>query len=105
MSVIRTVTAVLAIVMASTIVYGFVAGDFGDEGSTILELAWGRVTLIDLYVGLGLFAAWVLLRDGPRRAIPWLVGFVVLGNLATALYAFSAARRAGSVEEFLLGKA
>ncbi|MBT8216165.1 MAG: hypothetical protein HKN74_03200 [Acidimicrobiia bacterium] len=104
MSVIRTGTAILALVMAAAIGYGFVAGDFGSEGSTILELAWGRVTLIDLYVGLGLFAAWVLLRDGPRRAIPWLVGFVVLGNLATALYAFGAARRAGSVEEFLLGK-
>ena len=105
MSVIRIVSAVLTITMAATIAYGFASGDFGDEGSTILELAWGRVTLIDLYVGLGLFAAWVLLRDGPRRAVPWLVGFVVLGNLATALYAFAAARRATSVEEFLLGKA
>ena len=105
MGVIRTVTAGLAIVMGATIIYGFVAGDFGDEGTTILDLAWGRVTLIDLYVGLGLFAAWVLLRDGPRRAIPWLVGFVVLGNLATAIYAFAAARRAGSVEEFLVGEA
>ena len=105
MSVIRIVSAILTIAMAATIAYGFASGDFGDEGSTILDLAWGRVTLIDLYVGLALFAAWVWLREGPRRAIPWLIGFVVLGNLASALYALIAARRTDSVEEFLVGKA
>jgi hypothetical protein len=91
--------------MAITIVYGIAAGSFGDEGSTILDLAWGRVTLIDLYVGLALFGGWVLWRERSRRAVPWLISFVFLGNLATALYAFVAAVRSDTPAEFLTGRA
>lgn len=103
MQTIRAATALLVGMMAATIIYGFIAGDFGDEGRTILDLAWGRVTLIDLYAGLALFGGWIGLREGWRRTLPWLVGLVVLGNLAAALYAFLAARRSDSISEFLTG--
>ena len=103
MGTIRVFTGILTAAMAATIIYGFVAGDFGDEGGAILDLAWGQVTLIDLYVGLALFGGWIVIRDGWRGAVPWLVGLVVLGSFAASLYAFLAARRVDSPVEFLTG--
>jgi hypothetical protein len=91
--------------MAATIAYGLAAGSFSDEGGTILDLAWGRVTLIDLYVGLALLGGWIVLRERSWRAMPWLVALVFLGNLASALYAFIAAMRTESPVEFLTGRA
>ncbi len=105
MRLIRVSTGLLTGLMAATIAYGFAAGSFGDEGRTILDLAWGRVTLIDLYVGLVLFGGWILMRERSWRAAPWLIALVFLGNLATALYAFVAAIRADSPTEFLTGRA
>ena len=63
MRALRATTGLLTAVMAVTIAYGFAAGSFSDEGGTILDLAWGRVTLIDLYVGLALFGGWIVLRE------------------------------------------
>jgi hypothetical protein len=105
MRTIRIATAVLTVVMAITIIAGFVAGDFGDEGGEILDLAWGRVTLIDLYVGLVLFGGWVVIRERSMMAVPWLLAFVVLGNLATAAYALKASLQSTSVSQFLTGRA
>jgi len=105
MRLIRVTTGLLTGLMAATIAYGLAAGSFGDEGRTILDLAWGRVTLIDLYVGLALFGGWILMRERSWRAAPWLIALVFLGNFATALYAFVAAVRADSPTEFLTGRA
>ena len=105
MRALRATTGLLTAVMAVTIAYGFAAGSFSDEGGTILDLAWGRVTLIDLYVGLALFGGWIVLRERSWRAVPWLIALVFLGNLASAAYAFLAAVRADSTGEFLTGRA
>ncbi len=102
MFVTRLVAATGVIVMAGALVMGFASGNFGAEGSDIIALAWGRVTLIDLYVGVALFAAFVVWRE--RRlfvAIAWIVSFVVLGNLATAAYLLNASLRASTVDELL----
>ena len=85
--VVRNVGWAGVIVMVAALVYGFTAGEFGTEGSAILDLAWGRVTLIDLYTGLALIGAWIVWREGSLlRALPWLVGMVFLGSLAAAAY-------------------
>ena len=83
----RTIGWIGVGLMAAALVYGFSAGDFGSEGSQILDLAWGRVTLIDLYTGLFLIAGWIVWREGSLvRALPWLIGMVFLGSLAAAAY-------------------
>ncbi|NNC92341.1 MAG: hypothetical protein HKN80_07580 [Acidimicrobiia bacterium] len=105
MRAIRAATAALTIVMAFTIIAGLIAGDFGDEGSDIIGLAWGRVTLIDLYVGLALFGGWIIIRDGGAAALPWLIALVILGNLAAAAYALKASLQSTSVSQFLTGSA
>lgn len=75
------------IVMTGALIFGFSSGDFGAEGSAILDLAWGKVTLIDLYVGLFLIGTWIVWRErSVLRALPWLIGMVFLGSLAAAAY-------------------
>lgn len=102
MTAIRTVSALGVAAMALALIYGFTSGDFSGEGGQILDLVWGRVTLIDLYVGIAVFGVFLVWRErSPAIAIPWLVAFVVLGNLATAAYVLVASMRAGSVEDLL----
>lgn len=104
MRAVQIFTGALTVLMTGTVVYGLVAGEFGEEGRTILELAWGRVTLIDLYIGLALFGGWIVIRDGWARAGPWFVALVVLGNLAAAVYAFRAALTSDDVGSFVRGR-
>lgn len=102
MFTIRLIATVGLAAMSVAVLFGLVSGGFATEGRAILDLVWGRVTLIDLYVGIGLFASFVVWREGsPLRAGAWIIAFVVLGNLATAAYVFNAARRSASVEEML----
>ncbi len=87
----RSVGLAGVVVMVGALIYGFSVGDFGAEGSAILDLAWGRVTLIDLYTGLGLIGAWIVWRERSlTRSLPWLVAMVFLGSLAAAAYVVSA---------------
>lgn len=87
MRVVRILAVALTLVMVVTVVYGLVTGDFDKEGAEILGLAWGKVTLIDLYVGLIIFGAWIAIRETSWTArVLWWGALVVLGNLAAAAY-------------------
>lgn len=102
MTAIRTVSALGVAAMTIALIFGFSSGDFSGEGGQILDLIWGRVTLIDLYVGVALIAAFVFWRE---RSLPisiaWLAAFIVLGHWATAFYVLLASLQAKSVEELL----
>jgi len=82
-----------ALAMIVVLVHGFVAGDFTGEGSRLLAMPWGRVSLVDLYVGFVLFSCWILFRDGltPLSAV-WIAGVMILGSLAICLYVLAALR-------------
>ena len=85
MVTIRIVTVALTVVMFAAIAVAMATGDFSSEGSWILDNPWGRMSLIDIYVGIALFAGWVFLRErSPWVAVLWLPAFVVLGNAGTA---------------------
>jgi hypothetical protein len=104
MVTIRIVTVALTVVMFAAIAVAMATGDFSSEGSWILDNPWGRMSLIDIYVGIALFAGWVFLRErSPWVAVLWLPAFVVLGNAGTALYAAIAAFRTDDIRTFLLG--
>lgn len=101
---IRVFSVVAVLVMAGVIAFGFVSGDFTSEGSQIWVLAWGKVTLVDLYVGLAIFGVWVAVRE--RRIVStviWWIALVVLGNLAAAVYLAWAAFTSADARELLLG--
>lgn len=93
------------LVMLVTIAYGFVAGDFVAEGSILLSLAWGKVSLIDVYVGFLVFSGWIIYREkSVIRSIIWVVLTLILGNLTSCLYVLLALQESrGDWERFWFG--
>lgn len=101
---IRVFTLALTVVMFVAIGVAMVTGDFSEEGSWILDNPWGRLSLIDIYVGVALVAGWAVLRERSLvTVVLWLPVFFILGNGGAALYATVAAFRSRDVREFLLG--
>lgn len=75
------------LIMFVTLVYGFVAGDFFKEGSILMSLAWGKVSLIDVYIGFFLFSGWVFFREERwLTSVLWIILIMILGNFITCLY-------------------
>ena len=92
--------------MSAVLVYAFTVGDFSGEGSRLLAMPWGIVSLVDLYVGFTLFSAWIVYREeNTFAAIIWVVLMMVLGFFTASLYAFLALQRSkGDWDIFWKGK-
>ena len=104
MRIVRVLSIVLTLVMLAIIGYGLVNGDFAEEGGAILDLVWGRVTLVDLYVGVIIFGTWVAVRESSWLVrIAWWIALVVLGNLAAAVYLMVASFTSTDPEELMFG--
>lgn len=92
--------------MTAALLYGFTIGDFAQEGSQLLAMPWGIVSLVDLYVGFILFSGWIIYRE--RTLLPsiiWVVLMMVLGFWTGALYTFIALQTSGGDwRRFWLGK-
>ena len=95
-------TAATAMVVAVGL--GMAAGSFVDELQSVLDLTWGRVTLVDLAAGLVLIGAWITWREGSiGRAAPWWLALALTGNLASGVYVARAAWSSKTFEEFMVG--
>lgn len=82
--------------MTGVLIYGFTVGDFAAEGRELLSMPWGIVSLVDLYTGFTLFAAWIIFREASLgRAALWVALVMVLGFFAASLYAFLALQGSG----------
>lgn len=104
MTGVRIFTSVLTAIMFVAIAVSMATGSISEEGSLLLDTAWGRMSLIDIYVGAALIAGWVYLREAnPWILVLWIPVFIVLGHGGTALYATIAAFRSDDVNTFLLG--
>jgi hypothetical protein len=104
MVLVRVLTGIGTLVMAATIAWGFATASFTEEGAALLDLAWGRVTLIDIYLAFLLVWGWIAWRERSAvRAMVWLAATIVLGSLALFGYAFLASLRAGTPVAFLVG--
>jgi hypothetical protein len=94
------------VVMVLALGYGFTSGDLAEEGGALLGTAWGRVTLLEVYVGLAIVSTWIWCRE--RSAIAatiWCVAVLLVGNLVSCLYiAFAAWSAKGDVTVLLHGK-
>lgn len=106
MKVAKALAIMGTFIMFLTLVYGFIAGDLFKEGSILFSMAWGKVSLIDVYFGFFLFSAWVLYHDEKRiTAVMWILSIMVLGNFITCLYATIALFNSGEdFKRFWLGK-
>ena len=98
-------SALGAAVMLALIARAFAVGDFWPEGSVLYALAWGKVTLADLYVGFALFSGWVVFREASTaRALAFVVLMMTMGNAFAAIYVlFALLRCRGNWQRFWLG--
>jgi uncharacterized membrane protein len=94
------------LIMFFTLAYGFIEGEFFKEGSILFSMAWGKVSLIDVYIGFFLFSAWVLFREEKlMTAVLWILSIMILGNFITCLYATIALYKSqDDLKRFWLGK-
>lgn len=92
--------------MTTVLIYGFTVGDFFAEGSQLMSMPWGIVSLVDLYTGFALFSAWIIYRERSLPvAILWTIAMLTLGFFAGSLYAFIALQNSGDDwHRFWLGK-
>jgi hypothetical protein len=92
--------------MTAALIYGFTIGDFSGEGSKLLSMPWGIVSLVDLYTGFILFSGWIVYRErSPLVAIVWTIAIMVLGFFAGSLYALiNLYTSQGDWRKFWLGK-
>ena len=99
-----TILGILA--MTAVLIYGFTVGDFFAEGSQLLAMPWGIVSLVDLYTGFILFSCWIIYREKSLPvAILWTIGMMILGFFTGSLYAFIALQKSGGDwRKFWLGK-
>ena len=105
LSYLRALALLAALCMVLALGYGLVSGDFGREARALAGMPWGLVAVIDVYIGLLFFSAWMIFRERswPRGAL-WLLAFLGLGNLATAVYVIKALNEAnGRLAVFLYG--
>lgn len=99
------VAALGATLLVAHIGWAIAVGRFWQEGSVLFALPWGRVTLVDLYLGFSLFSGWVLFREASLvRALACLALVMTLGNAFAAVYVVVAlVRSRGSWSRFWLG--
>ena len=95
-----TVGAMVAVIAAA-----FGAASFTGDGAILLDLAWGRVTLVDLYLAFGMMWLWVAFRERSAvRAAAWLLATLTTGSLAIGVYLLWASIRAEDPVELVLGR-
>ncbi|GAB4429365.1 MAG: hypothetical protein Kow002_18030 [Anaerolineales bacterium] len=106
MKLAKTISILGVLAMTAVLSYGFTIGDFAGEGSQLLSMPWGIVSLVDLYTGFILFSGWIIYReDSLVVAVIWTVAMLTLGFWAGSLYAFIALQKSdGDWHKFWLGK-
>jgi len=95
-----------ALIMAFSIIYGFVRGDFSGEGSILLSMIWGKISLIDVYIGFLIFSAWIIYRENhPGRSTIWFILMMIFGSFTACLYLFLNFRQSrGDWQKFWYGQ-
>lgn len=100
------ILAVLGTLAMSVILgYAFLNGDFSAEGTRLLGMPWGIVSLVDLYTGFILFSGWIIFRErSVLRSIIWVIFMMALGFFTASVYVLAAALSAkGSWRKFWMG--
>jgi len=102
----KIISALGVLAMTAVLIYGFTIGDFMKEGSQLLAMPWGVVSLVDLYSGFTLFSAWIIYREKSLPvAILWTIAMMTLGFFAGSFYALIALQKSGGDwRKFWLGK-
>jgi hypothetical protein len=106
MKLAKAISLLGLLAMTGILIFAFTSGDLSAEGSKLLAMPWGIVSLVDLYVGFTLFSCWIVYREkAVLPSIVWVVLMMVLGFFTGALYAFIALQTSGGDwRRFWMGK-
>ncbi len=106
MKLAKAISLLGLLAMTGILIYAFTSGNFSVEGSKLLAMPWGIVSLVDLYVGFTLFSCWIVYREkAVLPSILWVVLMMVLGFFTGALYTFIALQTSGgNWRRFWMGK-
>ncbi len=97
MKIAKLIALIGLLAMTGILVFGFTAGNFSTEGTKLLAMPWGIVSLVDLYVGFSLFSCWIVFREKDwLPSIIWVILMMVLGFWAGALYTLIALQTSGN---------
>lgn len=105
MKLARGISALCLLTMSGTILHAFIVGDFYSEGAQLFAMAWGKTTLVDLYIGFVFFSMWIIFRERSLlRSLIWAGSILLLGNWASALYLLVTLNSSGGDwDKFFLG--
>ena len=105
MTVAKAIALIGLLSMTGILIYGFTIGNFTEEGSILLSMPWGIVSMVDLYVGFILFSGWIAFRENSlKRSLFWIVLMMVLGFFTASLYTLIALQKSqGDWNRFWLG--
>jgi hypothetical protein len=96
MRIAKIIAALGVLAMGTVLIYAFTQGDFSGEGSVLLSMPWGIVSLVDLYVGFILFSGWIVYREkNVARSAIWIVLMMVLGFFTASVYTLVALQTSG----------
>jgi hypothetical protein len=106
MKLTKAIALIGTLAMTGIILYAFIAGNFSSEGTRLLSMPWGIVSMVDLYVGFTLFSCWIVYREkAVLPSILWVVLMMTLGFFTGALYTFIALQTSkGDWRRFFMGK-
>ncbi len=106
MKLAKIISIIGVLAMTAVLGYGFTAGDFGLDGSALLQNPWGIVSMVDLYTGFILFSGWIVYRERSLvRSFFWVLLMMVLGFFTGSLYAlFALLTSGGDWKRFWMGK-
>lgn len=92
------------IIMSVSIITGFISGDFTGEGSIILSLIWGKISMIDIYLMFLIFAGWIFYREEKFSVfLIWFIFLLVFGAATASLYIYLALKKSnGDWKQFWL---
>ena len=106
MKFVKWISALGVLAMTGMIINALINGDFAGEGSVLLSMLWGQVSMVDLYTGFILFSLWIAFRE--KKVLPsiiWIFFMMTLGFFTGALYVFIAASTSDNDwQRFFFGK-
>lgn len=105
MKLIRLFAWISSLIMTFMIIFSLLTGNFFEQGSILMGLVWGQMSLVDLYVGFFLVYLWIYYKESKLLPkIIWAILLIVTGSLATAVYVLIESYRTNTIEELLTQK-
>jgi len=102
---VRIVAWFSTLAMLFMIIFSLMTGDFFEQGSILMGLVWGQMSLVDLYIAFLLVYIWIYYKE--TKILPkiiWAILLIVTGSLATALYILIESYRTKNITDLLTQK-